>query len=66
MSDTAIRAVSIAESAQRSARVAADTLAHQPNPFDARAQPDEYAKWDAAYIRAFRELTTEDGQEGSA
>jgi hypothetical protein len=60
MTDLAIRAVSIAEHAQKSARLAADTWEHQPNPHEPGT--DEHAKWAACYSRWFDHFMNEESE----
>jgi hypothetical protein len=61
MSDLAVRAISIAESAQRAARLAADTLEHQRNPHEPGT--DEHARWSAIYTRYFDKFISEENEE---
>lgn len=60
MTDLAIRSVSLAESAQRAARLAADTFERQPNPHDMGT--DEFNRWQAAYDRWYEHFMQEDDE----
>jgi hypothetical protein len=58
VTDLAIRAVSVAEHAQKAARLAADTFGHQDNPHEPGTT--EHAQWQAAYARWFDHFMSEE------
>lgn len=60
MTDLAVRAVSIAEHAQKAARLAADTFEHQTNPHEPGTT--EHAQWGAAYTRWFDHFMNEEAE----